>query len=166
MSTEGTVCPCGSGRNVDTCCGPILAGTPALTAEALMRSRYTAFVQGDIKYIVRTQALKKWDAAERSATSNNYNLVEWVRLEVLQIARGGLRDDTGVVEFAAHFKQNGAEMIHRERSNFRRDDGLWVYVDGNLPEDAGATQIAKVGRNANCPCGSGKKFKKCCEANL
>lgn len=166
MSAEGTVCPCGSGRNVDTCCGPILAGTPALTAEALMRSRYTAFVRGDIKYIDRTHASEKWDAAERSATKRNFNLVEWVRLEVLQIARGGLRDDTGMVEFAAHFRQNGAEMIHRERSNFRRDDGLWVYVDGDFPEDAGAAQIAKVGRNATCPCGSGKKFKKCCGANL
>ena len=131
-----------------------------------MRSRYTAFVRGDIKYIDRTHASEKWDAAERSATKRNFNLVEWVRLEVLQIAHGGLRDDTGMGEFAAHFRQNGAEMIHRERSNFRRDDGLWVYVDGDFPEDAGAMQIAKVGRNATCPCGSGNKFKKCCGENL
>jgi SEC-C motif-containing protein len=166
MSAEGTVCPCSSGRNVDACCGPILAGTPALTAEALMRSRYTAFVRGDIEYIDRTHAPEKRDTMERSATKRTFNAVEWVRLEILQTACGGLSDDTGMVEFATHFRQNGAAMIHRERSNFRRDDGLWVYVDGDFPEDAAATQIAKVGRNTPCPCGSGKKFKKCCGANI
>lgn len=166
MSGDVIACPCGSGRGVGACCGPILAGTPAPTAEALMRSRYTAFVRGDLEYIDRTHAPEKRDTAERSATKNTFNSVEWVRLEVLQTTRGGLSDDTGMVEFAAYFSQNGAEMVHRERSNFRRDDGLWIYVDGDFPEDAGAQRIGKVGRNAPCPCGSGKKFKKCCGANL
>ncbi|MGB0554048.1 MAG: YchJ family protein [Alphaproteobacteria bacterium] len=166
MNTEATICPCGSGRYVDTCCDPILAGTPAPTAEALMRSRYTAFMRGDLAYIDRTHALEKRDTAERSAAKNTFNSVEWIRLEVLQSARGGATDDIGMVEFAAHFRQNGAELVHRERSNFRRDDGLWVYVDGDFPEGAGASRIGKVGRNASCPCGSGKKFKKCCGLHL
>lgn len=166
MSIDITVCPCDSGRNVDACCGPILAGTPAPTAEALMRSRYTAFVGGDLTYIDQTHAPEKRDTAERGATKNTFNSVEWLRLEILQTARGGVSDDTGMVEFAAHFRQNGTEMIHRERSNFRRDDGLWVYVDGDFPEDAGVPRKSKVGRNAPCSCGSGKKYKKCCGANI
>lgn len=165
MSFDVTLCPCGSGRSGDACCGPILAGTPAPTAETLMRSRYTAFVRGDLTYIDQTHAPEKRDKVERSATKNTFNSVEWVRLEVLQTERGGVRDDTGMVEFAAHFRQNGAEMVHRERSKFRRDNGLWVYVDGDFPGDAGVPGKGKVGRNASCPCGSGKKYKKCCGAN-
>lgn len=131
-----------------------------------MRSRYTAFVRGDLTYIDQTHAPEKRDTAERGATKNTFNSVEWLRLEVLQTSRGGVSDDTGMVEFAAHFRQNGTEMIHRERSNFRRDDGLWVYVDGDFPEDAGVPRKSRVGRNAPCSCGSGKKYKKCCGANI
>jgi len=131
-----------------------------------MRSRYTAFVRGDLEYIDRTHAPEKRDTAERSATKSTFNSVEWVRLEVLRTVRGGLSDDVGMVEFAAHYRQNDAEMVHRERSNFRRDDGRWVYVDGEFPEDAGTQRTGKVGRNVSCPCGSGKKYKKCCGTSL
>lgn len=165
MKADITVCPCGSGQGVAACCGPILAGTPAPTAEALMRSRYTAFVRGDLEYIDRTHAPEKRDTAERSATRSTFNSVEWARLEVLRSVRGGVSDNIGMVEFAAYYKQNGAEMVHRERSNFRRDDGLWVYVDGEFPSDIDGNKASKIGRNAPCPCGSGMKFKKCCGAN-
>ena len=120
-----------------------------------MRSRYTAFVRGDLDHIDRTWAREKREAAGSALES-----VEWIGLEIFRTTRGDEQDDTGTVEFAARYRKNGAQRVHRERSNFRRQEGRWVYVDGVVvPEPA-----KKVGRNAPCPCGSGKKFKRCCGA--
>lgn len=130
-----------------------------------MRSRYTAFVRGDMAYIDRTHAQEMRGTAERSAAKETLNGFEWVRLDVLDTVSGGTGDETGIVEFAAHYKQNGVFGIHRERSNFRRDEGEWVYVDGTHSPASETKPMGKVGRNAPCPCGSGKKFKKCCGAN-
>lgn len=156
-------CPCGSGAAYDACCGPIIEGTQqATTAEALMRSRFTAFARGDIGHITRTYAEEKRAEAIPSAGERRSSEVEWIGLEVLETVAGGPEDNVGIVEFAAHYRRDGAPGVHRERSNFRRDDGRWVYVDG--APDVGLAASRKVGRNAPCPCGSGKKFKKCCGA--
>ena len=124
-------CPCGSGFNLDECCGPIImGGTPAPTAEALMRSRFTAFVRGDQDHIEGTQAKEERDKFDRSAAQSMFNSVEWVSLEVFGTSLGGEDDDTGTVDFVARFKRDGELLDHRERSNFRREEGQWVYVDG------------------------------------
>lgn len=149
--------PCGSGAKFDACCGPILSGTPAPTAEALMRSRYTAFVRGDVDYITRSYAPK-----HRASIGNDLPAVDWVGLEIIGTTGGGIDDDIGTVDFAARYKTGGAVRIHRENSNFRREDGHWVYIDGEIAPNTPAEKTGKTGRNAPCPCGSGKKFKKCC----
>lgn len=156
-------CPCGSSSGFAACCGPILAGEPAPTAEALMRSRYTAFVRGDIGHIRATYA-----AEHRAKVGADLPAVEWIGLKIHGTSLGGAGDDTGTVDFTARFRENGLPGIHREISNFRREDGNWVYVDGDVRTQPGtqpgAAKPAKVGRNDPCPCGSGKKFKKCCGA--
>ena len=152
-------CPCGLGASLEGCCGPIIEGKKvALTAEALMRSRYTSFVLGNLAHIERTYAREQRRHRKRSSFGPD---IEWIKLEILDKVGGGEGATTGIVEFAAHYRLNGRNGIHRERSNFRRDRGFWVYVDGEGPENAQVTNI-KIGRNASCPCGSGKKFKKCC----
>ena len=124
-------CPCGSGSDLDECCGPIInGGTPAPTAEALMRSRFTAFVRGDLDHIEGTQAQEERNKLDHSATRSMFNSVEWVSLEVFGTSLGGEDDDTGTVDFVARFKRDGELLDHRERSNFRREEGQWVYVDG------------------------------------
>lgn len=155
-------CPCGSGNGYDDCCGPIIAGAPAVTAEALMRSRYSAFARGHLDYIDRTYA--KAERAKLGGTgAGSSSDVEWVGLQILDTVAGGAEDETGIVEFAARYRSGDRVETHRERSNFCREDGRWVYVDGqvSIAADAGA---GKVGRNDPCPCGSGKKYKKCCGA--
>ncbi|MBG02848.1 MAG: hypothetical protein CMM59_02075 [Rhodospirillaceae bacterium] len=150
-------CPCGSGALFHDCCGPIVAGeSPAPTAEALMRSRYTAFTMGERAHIERTYAPEMRTLGNGSGFEPG---IEWIKLEILDKVDGGEAADTGIVEFAAHYRLNGRTGVHRERSNFRREDGLWLYVDGTGPSSEANT---KVGRNAPCPCGSGLKFKKCC----
>ena len=156
---NGGSCPCGSGTDFDACCGPVIAGAPAPTAEALMRSRYTAFVRGYADYIDATYA-----AEFRDRDGSALPPVDWVGLQIFGATGGGSGDDTGTVDFAARYKQDGEVRVHRENSNFRREDGRWVYVDGTVAAQPPAGKIARVGRNDPCPCGSGKKFKKCCGA--
>ena len=72
-------------------------------------------------------------------------------------------DQQGVVEFIATFKEKGVTRRHHEKSRFEKQDGRWYFVDGELV--LAKTQVnegPKVGRNDPCPCGSGKKYKKCC----
>jgi SEC-C motif domain protein len=149
-------CRCGSGMRFDACCGPYLAGLPAPTAEALMRSRYTAFARGDGAYIARTFAPEHRDSANTDLPD-----VTWVGLRINGTTGGGAADSTGTVDFTARFKDRGdggETRVHRENSRFRREDGLWVYVDGAVV----TTPTGKTGRNDPCPCGSGQKYKRCC----
>ena len=158
-------CPCGSRADLDDCCGPIIAGdVSAPTAEALMRSRYTAFTRADMAYVESTQIQDEDDESDTSADENEMNEVEWVGLEIFKTADGGEDDDTGMVEFAAQFKRDGILGVHRERSSFRREDGKWIYVDGETNLKGDPVRVEKIGRNQPCPCGSGKKYKKCCGA--
>ncbi|MFL0580547.1 YchJ family protein [Dietzia sp. 179-F 9C3 NHS] len=118
-------CPCGSGRGLDACCGPlVLDGLPAETAEALMRSRYTAFVLGETEHLWRT-----WHPRTRPATVDSGG-VTWTGLRVLEVSGGGPDEATGVVEFEARFTVDGAADVHRERSTFERRGGRWTYVTG------------------------------------
>jgi SEC-C motif domain protein len=153
-------CSCGSGNGYDNCCGPIIAGTPAPTAEALMRSRYTAFAQGHLDHIEQTYVKAERDKIG-AAGAGSSSAVEWVGLQILDTVAGAVGDDTGIVEFAARYRSGDRVEVHRERSNFCREDGRWVYVDGEVTIAAEAAP-GKTGRNDPCPCGSGKKYKKCC----
>ncbi len=159
-----THCPCGSGAEFETCCGPLLGGAPAPTPEALMRSRFTAFVRGDLAYIDNTHAPEARDGFDRAEAERQNSTVQWTRLEIRETAAGGPDDDTGTVEFAAHYKSPAGAGVHHERSVFRREDGRWFYVDGDINPKTAPRRVQHVGRNDPCPCGSGKKFKKCCGA--
>ena len=159
-----THCPCDSGSDLEQCCGPIIAGNaPAPTAEALMRSRFTAFARGNLDHVERTLCREERETFDPAA-ADDMAKVEWTRLEILGTTDGSAGDDSGTVTFAAHFRQDGKRLVHHERSTFRREDGLWVYVDGDINPKDPPRLVEKVGRNEPCPCGSGKKFKKCCGA--
>lgn len=148
-------CPCG-GADFVSCCGPRLSGEkPAETAEALMRSRYTAFTRGEVTYLRTTQLAPTrettWAETERWARS-----VTWLSLQIVAMEGGGEAEQTGVVEFIASYLEAAAVHALRERSTFVRREGQWVYEAGK-PE----VTTTKVERNAPCPCGSGRKFKAC-----
>jgi SEC-C motif-containing protein len=157
-------CPCGSGQGLDACCGAIIAGAPAPTAEALMRSRYTAFVLGDLDHIEATHAPEVRGDFNRSAAESVANDAEWLGLDVRGTIGGGADDQEGEVEFVTNFMRQGKEYAHHEIAVFRREQGNWMYVKGRMNPKPAPRQVAKVGRNEPCPCGSGRKFKKCCGA--
>lgn len=150
-------CPCGSGRPFAECCGTYLAGVPAPTAEALMRSRYTAYALGDAEYLLRT-----WHRATRPTQIDTTGAPRWSGLEIRAVEGGGPGDERGTVEFVARFVEGGRAGALHETSRFVRQSGEWYYAEGTL--HAAPPEPAKVGRNAPCPCGSGRKFKRCCGA--
>ena len=159
-------CPCGKGEPFATCCGPILDGAPAPTAEALMRSRYTAYATGNVEHVVVTHDPATRDKVDRDGIAAWSSQSKWHGLEILATEAGGEGDSTGVVEFVARFELGGAVQAHRERSTFaKKDEGAgprWFYVDGDTVRARPVQRdAAKVGRNEPCPCGSGKKYKKC-----
>ena len=119
-----------------------------------MRSRYSAFVVGDSDYLRQT-----WHETTRPEQLQVEQGVHWLGLQILACQAGGPEDVEGWVEFMAQFKVHGRLQCLHERSRFRRKEGRWYYLDGQIHQQPKAE---KVGRNTSCPCGSGKKFKRCC----
>ena len=151
-------CPCGTDALYDQCCGPYHEGTDkAPTAETLMRSRYSAFVVHNADYVVATNHASTRDDVDLEDIKIWSEGVEWTGLQVLK-AEGDER--TGTVEFVASYVDGGKTVEHHELSDFVCDDGVWFYVDGKMMPKVRKTK--KVGPNAMCPCGSEKKFKRCC----
>ena len=157
-------CPCKSGKTFGECCGPIIAGTAkAETAEALMRARYSSYVTGDIDFL-RTSATKEvqetFDEAASKAWSES---AQWHGLEIVATEAGQPGDKEGVVEFRALYTANGEFSNHHEVSKFVREGGDWKFADGEFVNERPIVRESpKIGRNEPCPCGSGKKYKKCC----
>lgn len=120
MRTAPT-CPCGSGAPYRACCEPFHDGAPAPTAEALMRSRYSAYVRGLDDYVFRT-----WHPRTRPASVASS--VSWTGLEIVRTVDGGADDDRGIVEFVATAP---GQRLH-EVSRFERRARRWVYVDGDI----------------------------------
>lgn len=155
-------CECGSGNEYMLCCGQYHQGIAiALTVEALMRSRYCAYVREYNEYLNNT-----WHISTRpkDAIQHNPELV-WRGLEIIKVSDGGEQDNHGDVEFIAHYTIAGHPEELHERSHFTRELGQWFYMDGDdLPPHVAIPQ-GKIARNEPCPCGSGKKYKKCCGSN-
>lgn len=163
-------CPCGTGRSYQECCG-VYHKNPgtAPTAESLMRSRYSAFAVGDYSYINATQKLGDDKSLNESDADETSAQTRWTKLEIHSTEAGLIKDNTGTVTFSAHFMEGHHAGLLTERSMFEKMNGQWFYVSGdheihhNPPLKH--SQATKAGRNAPCPCGSGKKFKKCCAAS-
>ncbi|MEW6131951.1 MAG: YchJ family metal-binding protein [Pseudomonadota bacterium] len=131
MAQPAPECPCGSGRRYAECCGRRHEGEAwAETAEALMRSRYSAYVLGKEAYLLST-----WHASTRPATLDlaAQPAPKWIGLRVL---RHEQQDEThAVVEFVARYKVNGRAYKMQEASRFVKEDGRWFYVEGDTEPD-------------------------------
>lgn len=156
-------CPCGSGKEHAKCCAPYISGKkPAPTAEALMRSRYSAYVTQKLDYLKESLAPEAMGDHDDASVKSWSESAEWMGLEIHDTWAGGKDDDSGIVEFSATYAIDGEAQTHRERSRFKRIDDNWRYVDGDIVSGPPVRKEPKVGRNEPCPCGSGKKYKKCC----
>lgn len=154
-------CPCASGRSFGECCNPFILGeSTAARAESLMRSRYTAFSIKAESYLEET-----WHQSTRPAHIElQADPTQWLTLRIIKTEAGEATDDEGMVEFEAWYGVDGRMGCQREASRFVRENGRWLYVDGVMHSPT--VPERKVGRNEMCPCGSGKKHKRCCSTRL
>lgn len=165
------LCPCGTKKEYSQCCEPYIEGKlPAPTPEALMRSRYAAYVK------VATNYLRETLAPETRGDYNEAEVIEWSK-QSEWLGLDILKAEGNQVEFIAKYKTQGKVLEHHEVSTFRKEGNRWYFVDGEShvheegkghehhaaePKQPVRREAPKVGRNDPCTCGSGKKFKKCC----
>lgn len=120
--TDDCLCECGSEIMMSVCCGPYLDGQRyPITAEALMRSRYCAFVTGNSDYLIKT-----WSATQRPKEVQ-FDDCRWLGLKIQSVRLGGEHDTEGWVSFVARYKIDGKAHRLEENSYFCRENGRWVY---------------------------------------
>lgn len=149
------LCPCGSNLPFEQCCAPLINGQQsAPNAGRLMRSRYTAYATQESEYLYRTWAAIKRNENPIEEIAAFASSCRFIRLEILSTEE---HSDTAFVEFKAHYLVGDLCNTLHERSRFIKEQGEWRYLDGEIDE----IPSVKLGRNDPCPCGSGKKFKRC-----
>ncbi|HBR6858146.1 TPA: YchJ family protein [Klebsiella aerogenes] len=147
------LCPCGSALEYSSCCQRYLTGGQlAPSPSQLMRSRYSAFVMKDVDYLIKTWHPHCEAPRFRADIEKGFANTQWLGLTVFATDNGRSSDE-GFVSFIARFTEDNRPGAIIERSRFLKENGQWYYIDGTRP---------LIGRNDPCPCGSGKKFKKCC----
>jgi len=156
-------CPCGKGESYESCCRRFIRGeAEPESAEELMRARYSAYALGEVDFIVRSHDPATSNQVDRKSTELWSKQSKWLGFELVSIEGGTAFDQDGTIEFVARYKIRGVTVEHRERARFRKHNGRWFFVDGE--EIKGPPRVRndpRVGRNDPCPCGSGKKYKKC-----
>lgn len=129
-----SVCPCGgipAGASYEQCCEPALTNQQwPKTAEALMRSRYTAFELGHEDHVFRT-----WHPSTRPPEVSADPGTEWLGLTIHSTEAGGEQDESGVVEFTARYFTAGQDGSQREVSLFRKRADRWMYVAAMTGEE-------------------------------
>ncbi len=158
------MCPCQSGIAYSSCCRPYISGARnAPTAEALMRARYTAHAKCEIEYLYETSGPRVRKEFDEESTRKWAESAQWLGFEILDVRDGGENDASGEVEFIARYTVENKELRHHERARFDVIDGEWRFTDGKQFGPAPFLRdTPKIGRNDPCPCGSGRKYKKCC----
>ncbi len=142
-------CPCGSNKTYSDCCSPLHKGRTADSAEALMRSRFSAFALQVSDYL-----LTSWHPTTRPEQIELDAATHWKRLEIISASND---KQQGSVHFKAYYQEKNEWHLLEETSKFLFENGHWFYHSGNFQP-----QALSPSRNDSCPCGSGKKYKKCC----
>lgn len=181
MDTKA-LCPCRqapeskeSKLTYGQCCGPILSGqAQAQDTEQLLRARYTAFTLAEVDFVLNTHHPKTRKDVSRDEVTSWATGSRWMGLEVVQKEAGGPQDSTGTIIFCARYQDkdaaaDAAPHEHWEQALFERDPSTkaWMFLDARgVQQGTYRRTEPKVGRNDPCPCGSGKKFKKCHAAGV
>ncbi|MCB9481696.1 MAG: YchJ family protein [Desulfobacteraceae bacterium] len=159
-------CSCGSGLDYSQCCEPYIKGNvQPETCEALLRARYTAYTMGELDYIYETIHPEQKEQHDSKATKKWADESTWLSFEIIGIKKGQKEDDEGFIEFKVRYRQKLQNITHHEMAYFKKNEGMWYFFDGEpVSPETYVREDKKIGRNEPCPCGSGKKYKKCCMA--
>ena len=154
-SAIGSNCPCGSGRSYEACCRIVHADHGrALLPEELLRARYTAYVLGKDDFLLRS-----WDYATRPAAIDLSAPIRWLQLLIAEAQPVNGQSRSAEIRYTALFIEQKRLVELTERATFVRRAGLWYYADGTAN-----AQTFKLAAQTPCPCGSGRKFKRCCQS--
>ena len=182
-------CPCKSGRRYDRCCEPYLNGQKAApTAEALMRSRYTAFCAGNADYLMATHHPAHRSPRDRQSLAQTIRTTQWLNLRILATQKGQRKDKQGTVEFVAAYCEGrtaagltladselaASELADSELADSRlaasnrvrqlHERSQFVKENGQWFYTEGEVRSPFIPkRDQPCWCGSGQKFKQCHE---
>ena len=125
---NSTLCPCESGKSFKDCCQAYIEQTSeAPTAEALMRSRYTAFVLLNEEYLRYS-----WHPDNCPEKIHLNKTTKWLGLRIKKIVGGSMNEKNAKVEFVARSKIDGKASRLHENSRFTRFNNRWVYLDGEI----------------------------------
>ncbi|OOF69897.1 YchJ family protein [Rodentibacter caecimuris] len=152
QKSTALLCPCQSEQPYEHCCGKFhqYINYP-LSAEQLMRSRYSAYALRNTTYIIETTVPAQQSLLDKSALQNWANSTNWLKLQILN--QETLSRTQSAVEFKAFFGTDERPQIHHERSIFVKIAQRWYFIDPTVPLPT---------NKQPCLCGSGKKFKHCC----
>lgn len=168
LTTPRTTCPCESHKSFlgIPCCEEIITGKrKAKSAKELLRARYTAFTTCAMAFIVATTHPRVREEFDEPSNRKWAETSTFTRLELLDTISDG--EFAEYVTFEAHFTQKNQRDIHRERARFERLDGEWFFVSSEtLKPQTIQYDAPKPRRNQQCPCGSNRKYKRCCSRTL
>jgi SEC-C motif-containing protein len=164
MTDINQSCPCQSGKQFpktyDQCCRQLhINAVSALTAEQLMRSRYSAFCVKDKHYLRKTHHPSQRHNNDEESLAAVMTSTQWHGLTIVKDYQGkNQNQNQGYIEFIARYSENQQPGLLHEKSRFVKEDEQWFYIDGEIINSG---LIPLPNRNEPCWCGSGKKFKKC-----
>lgn len=161
-------CLCGSQIDNKECCLPIINGSSsAKSPEQLMRSRYTAYAIKNAGYLFETYAIESQKSQSLTEIKQWAEQTKWLKLTIINTSSYPSIDkqatkkfsSVSTVTFSAKYILQNKIFTMTEQSSFIIENEEWRYLDGDFSSDNG---VNLPGRNENCPCGSLKKFKRCC----
>jgi SEC-C motif-containing protein len=126
-----------------------------------MRSRYSAYAEHSVNYIIDTCTKNGKDDIDLKQTKDWSEQSRWLGLKIISVEKGGVADAEGTVEFEAVYERNGLRDVHHEVGRFKKENDTWLYENGEVAPQTIVRSGPKIGRNDPCPCGSGKKYKHC-----
>lgn len=130
-----------------------------------MRARYAAYAKVEVDFLIDSLHPDGSGDVDRDHTRAWAENSQWHGLEILSTRYGGSEDQTGEVEFVAKYTLQGEPQRHHEKAQFRRHQDKWLYLDGDeLHPPPVVGPRLRLGRNDACPCGSKRKYKKCCRS--
>jgi SEC-C motif-containing protein len=157
MPSSSLPCPCGNPLSFEQCCGPVLSGKQLpINAEALMRSRFSAYVLEDYDYILATYGPEQRQTLSVADLEQSAIGTKWLKLVV---HGSSLNDLNAKVEFSGYYQAEQQFHVMYETSDFIFEKEQWYYTTGSIHKDSG---FYIQQRNDLCLCNSGKKYKKCC----
>lgn len=137
----------------------MIAGSPAATAEALVRSRYTAFAKKRLDHVESTHAAEIRGDFNRAEAEILAEECEWKELRIHKAVEEG---NEAQIEYVVRVRRDQLTLTKAVQARFRREEGRWFFVSSKPASHLEQARSSKTGRNDPCLCGSGKKYKKCC----